>query len=144
MDNLKIREAREEDFEAVMNLSVGVYNGLDYLPAVYHNYIKEASVQQPRRLNYVAYLEEEMVGFFSIIFNSDFSNYLVSALRVSSRHRKLGIGMSLLAYYENFGPRVKTGGVTVTQMTSFANFVMSDHLLARVLQSQGGREIKNL
>ena len=139
MDNLKISEARLEDFEAVMNLSVGVYNGLDYLPAMYHNYITEASVQQPKRLNYVAYLEEEMVGFFSIIFNFDFSNYLVSALRVSTKHRKLGIGMSLLAYYENFGSKVKAG-VRVIQMTSFANFVMSDHLLTRVLQSQVGRE----
>ena len=41
--------------------------------------------------------------------------------------------MNLLAFYEKFGPRVKPG---LTQMTSFANFVMSDHLLARVLQSQ--------
>ena len=139
MDDLKIRDAREEDFEDVMNLSVGVYNGLDYLPAIYHTYIREASVDQPRRLNYVAYLEEEMVGFFSIIFNFDFSNYLVSALRVSSRHRKLGIGMSLLAYYEKCGPRVKPG---MTQMTTFANFVMSDHLLARVLQSQVRRGVQ--
>ena len=133
MDNLKIREAKEEDFEDVMNLSVGVYNGLDYLPTIYHTYITEASVDQARRLNYVAYMEEEIVGFFSISFNFDFSNYLLSALRVSSRYRKLGIGMTLLSYYEKFGPRLKSA---TTQMTSFANFVMSDHLLARVLQSQ--------
>ena len=140
MDNLKIREAKEEDFEDVMNLSVGVYNGLDYLPRLYHSYIREASADQPRRINYVAYLEEEMVGFFSIIFNFDFSNYLLSALRVSTRHRKLGIGLNLLAYYEKFGRRLKPGvGGAVTQMTTFANFVMSDHLLARVVQSQVGR-----
>ena len=72
-----------------------------------------------------------MVGFVSILFNSDSSNYMVSALRVSNTRRKLGLGMKLLTYYER--ERARPGA---TQLTSFANFVMSDHLLARVLQSQ--------
>ena len=128
---LKISPASAGHFEEVLRLSEGVYSGLDYLPVVYHTYIRDAKQNKPRRFNYVAFLGEEMVGFFSILFNSEFSNYMVSALRVSSTRRQLGLGMKLLTYYER-----ELARPGVTQLTSFANFVMSDHLFARVLQSQ--------
>ena len=130
---LKVIVATADHFEDVLGLSEGVYNGLDYLPAAYHSYIREAEAQRQRRFNYVAFIEEEMVGFFSILFNSDLSNYMVSALRVSTQRRGLGLGMKLLSYYER--EKALPG---VSQLTSFANFVMSDKLFARVIQSQGG------
>ena len=38
---LVVREARHEDYQAVMDINHNVYYGLDYLPAKYHNLLRD-------------------------------------------------------------------------------------------------------
>ena len=44
-----IRPARPEDYEGVMAISVDLYDGMDIIPEVYHDYLAD-----PNRVFYVA------------------------------------------------------------------------------------------
>ena len=39
-----VRPARADDFDAVMAVNPWVYDGTDYLPAMYHEYLKKPQV----------------------------------------------------------------------------------------------------
>ena len=41
MDNVTVREATFSDYEAVMEISRGVFRGHDYLPSMYHIYMHD-------------------------------------------------------------------------------------------------------
>ena len=46
--DIVVRKARPEDYEAVMDIDRNMYNGTDYLPSKYHQYLKD-----PNRHAYV-------------------------------------------------------------------------------------------
>ena len=41
MDKIVLERAQHSDFDEVMKISHGVYNGNDYLPYVYHNWVAQ-------------------------------------------------------------------------------------------------------
>ena len=52
-----VRLATERDYEGVMNINRDVYGGMDYLPALYHSYIRN-----PLRVCAVAVMDGQIVS----------------------------------------------------------------------------------
>jgi len=77
------RRALQDDWDHIARVSQGVYEGQDYLPTVYSSWMVEEETEDPIRFNFVAVLGEAVVGFFSLLFTSDRSAFILSAERVS-------------------------------------------------------------
>ena len=57
LENMEVRPARLEDREAVLAIAQGLYDGRDYLPAKYNQYL-----QDPNRAAIVAWIGGKAVG----------------------------------------------------------------------------------
>ncbi|KAM3926663.1 putative N-acetyltransferase 16 [Leptodactylus fuscus] len=78
--------ATAEDYEEVMSISGGIYNGMDYLPFKYHAWLKD-----PQRRTYLAKCEGKVVGFESFILVDDGTTAVVEGLRVAPWMRGRGV-----------------------------------------------------
>ncbi|XP_044139205.1 histidine N-acetyltransferase-like [Bufo gargarizans] len=78
--------ATAEDYEELISMSRGLYNGLDYLPFRYHSWLKE-----PQRTMFVAKCEGKVVGFTSIVLVDDGTTAGVEDLRVAPWIRGHGV-----------------------------------------------------
>ncbi|XP_044132852.1 histidine N-acetyltransferase-like [Bufo gargarizans] len=79
--------ATAEDYEELMSISSGLYNGVDYVPVKYHTWLKE-----PQRRMFVARCEGKVVGFESFIVVDDGTTAVVEDLRVAAEMRRRGVG----------------------------------------------------
>ncbi|XP_040271781.1 histidine N-acetyltransferase-like [Bufo bufo] len=70
--------AAAEDYEEVMSISGGIYNGTDYLPFRYHKWLEE----RQRRM-FLGKCEGKVVGFESFILVDDGTTAVVEGLRVA-------------------------------------------------------------
>ncbi|XP_069838238.1 histidine N-acetyltransferase-like isoform X1 [Dendropsophus ebraccatus] len=70
--------AAAEDYEEVMSISVGIYNGTDQLPFRYHAWLKD-----PQRRMILAKCEGKVVGFVAIILVDDGTTAVLESLRVA-------------------------------------------------------------
>ncbi len=57
IDGLVCRLATVEDYQGVVDIDHNIYDGADYIPYRYHQYIKD-----PNRLCFVATKDKEVVG----------------------------------------------------------------------------------
>ncbi|XP_066449868.1 probable N-acetyltransferase 16 [Eleutherodactylus coqui] len=78
--------ATAEDYEEVMSISGGIYNGVDYLPFRYHAWLKD-----PQRRMFLAKCEGKVVGFESFILLDDGTTAVVEGLRVAPWMRGRGL-----------------------------------------------------
>ncbi|XP_073510517.1 probable N-acetyltransferase 16 [Phyllobates terribilis] len=78
--------ATAEDYEEVMSISGGIYNGTDYLPFRYHAWLKD-----PQRRMFLAKCEGKVVGFESFILVDDGTTAVVEGLRVAPWMRGQGV-----------------------------------------------------
>jgi len=83
LHKITYRRALQDDWDNIARVSQGVYEGQDYLPNVYSSWMVEEEREDPIRFNFVAVLGEAVVGFFSLLFTSDRSAFILSAERVS-------------------------------------------------------------
>ncbi|CAH1798181.1 unnamed protein product [Owenia fusiformis] len=93
--SVKIREARLEDFDGVMDINKDVYEGLDYLPYKYHMYIKEGQ-SKGNRICLVAETNEGKIVAFRMAFLVDEGHTLIAqAVRVHPKYTSKGINKLL-------------------------------------------------
>ncbi|XP_051900491.1 histidine N-acetyltransferase-like [Pristis pectinata] len=85
--------AQADDFEQVMSISVDIYNGLDYLPVRYHNWLKE-----PLRRVILAKKEGRVVALVSVCVIDDGHTAVVEGLRVAPNERGKGIAGLIQRY----------------------------------------------
>ncbi|XP_069838120.1 histidine N-acetyltransferase-like [Dendropsophus ebraccatus] len=78
--------AKAEDYEEVMSISGGIYNGTDYLPFRYHAWLKD-----PQRRMILAKCEEKVVAFESFILVDDGTTAVLEGLRVAPWLRGRGV-----------------------------------------------------
>ncbi|XP_075061137.1 histidine N-acetyltransferase-like [Mixophyes fleayi] len=78
--------ATAEDYDEVMSISGGIYNGTDYLPHRYHAWLKD-----PRRRMFLAKSEGKVVGFESFILVDGGVTAVVEGLRVAPWIRGRGV-----------------------------------------------------
>ncbi|XP_044134692.1 histidine N-acetyltransferase-like [Bufo gargarizans] len=79
--------ATAEDYEELMSISSGLFNGTDYVPLKYHTWLKE-----PQRRMFVARCEGKVVAFESFILVDDGTTAVMEGLRVATEMRKRGVG----------------------------------------------------
>ena len=60
-NDIKVREATPDDYEAVMAIDTNIYDGYDYLPKMYHTYMKD-----PRRTGYVLEVNGRIVSKYTL------------------------------------------------------------------------------
>jgi len=75
----QLRKATTSDYEAVFNINKNVYEGNDYLPEIYEQWIQDSS-----RDNFVVLSADEVVGFFSLSSYKldEYEVYVEQALRL--------------------------------------------------------------
>lgn len=78
--------ATAEDYEDVMSISGGIYNGTDYLPFRYHAWLKD-----PQRRMFLAKCEGKVVGFESFLLVDDGTTAVLEGLRVAPWIRGRGV-----------------------------------------------------
>ncbi|XP_075061134.1 putative N-acetyltransferase 16 [Mixophyes fleayi] len=78
--------ATAEDYDEVMSISGGIYNGADYLPHRYHAWLKD-----PCRRMFLAKSEGKVVGFESFLLVDGGVTAVVEGLRVAPWLRGLGV-----------------------------------------------------
>ena len=62
--HVNLCEAKSSDYEAVMAIDKGIYDGFDYLPHMYHYYL-----QDPNRICYVLKVNGRIVSYhFEVVF----------------------------------------------------------------------------
>ena len=137
MDKVPItfRTAFLHDMDAILEMSRGVYAGMDYLPAKYKSWIKE-EVTKGKRRNFVVESDssKEVVGFFSILFNQTNTKYIMLAARVSQMWRGKGIFHRIQCFVKSFPQYEK---INATQMSVFVNYWLSDEDTNRKIQREG-------
>jgi len=132
------RKATLEDWKDIERVSQGVYEGQDYLPSVYNAWIIEEETERIPRFNFVAELDGNIVGFFSLLFTRDRSTFILSAERVAREVQGQGIGGDICRFAAQFAREKKEAvGVPVYQIVSFADAFISDKSLERKLVAEG-------
>ena len=66
---LVFRRGTEEDYQAVLDINKNLYGGWDYIPALYHKYVKD-----PKRVTTLAVLDGKVVSATDIIIYSRVNN----------------------------------------------------------------------
>ncbi|XP_040271077.1 histidine N-acetyltransferase-like [Bufo bufo] len=79
--------ATAEDYEELMSISSGLFNGTDYVPVKYHTWLKE-----PQRRMFVGRCEGKVVAFESFIVLDDGTTAVMEGLRVAAEMRRRGVG----------------------------------------------------
>ncbi|XP_040272100.1 probable N-acetyltransferase 16 [Bufo bufo] len=85
--------ATDEDYEELMFISSGIYNGMDFLPFWYHSWLKE-----PNRRMIVAKCEGKVVGFISFILVDDGTTAVSQGLRVAPWIRNRGVAALITSF----------------------------------------------
>ena len=104
---ITIRLAKEEDFDEVIQVSEGIYDGLDYLPGKFHQWL-----QSPDQLVFVAELQGKVVGLRVATIMPDRQTFVARALRVHRDHRGQGLSYQIMhavdAYVLQLYPEIST------------------------------------
>ena len=87
---IQCRLASAADYEEILEMSEGIYDGYDYLPFVFHQWLKE-----PNRLVFVAQLEGKLVGLSSIHIISGGKTCVTQQLRIHPNYRSKRLGSYL-------------------------------------------------
>ena len=87
---IECRLASAADYEEILEMSEGIYDGYDYLPFVFHQWLKE-----PNRLVFVAQLDGKLVGLCSTSIISGGTTCTSQALRIHPNYRRKRLGSYL-------------------------------------------------
>ncbi|XP_063787008.1 histidine N-acetyltransferase-like [Pseudophryne corroboree] len=77
-EGITILPATAEDYEELMAISVGIYNGTDYLPCSYHEWLED-----PQRRMFVAKCEGKVVGFQTFLLVDGGVTAVMEGLRIA-------------------------------------------------------------
>ncbi|XP_078603201.1 putative N-acetyltransferase 16 [Branchiostoma floridae x Branchiostoma japonicum] len=95
--DLSYRLASHGDYDAVMRISEGIYDGTDYLPAFFHSYIDDPDVTV-----FLAVTGDQVVGLRACRFTERGTVFLVKAARVAPDWRGQGVDRKLSLYQEEW------------------------------------------
>jgi len=138
LGKVSYRKATLEDWGDIERVSQGVYEGQDYLPSFYNAWIIEEETERTPRFNFVAELDGNVVGFFSLLFTRDLSTFILSATRVAREVQGRGIRGDICRFAATFARgQQEAPGVPVHQVVSFADAFISEQSLERKLVAEG-------
>ncbi|CAH1265731.1 NAT16 [Branchiostoma lanceolatum] len=91
------RLACHGDYDAVMRMSEGIYEGTDYLPAFFHSYIDDPDVTV-----FLAAVGDQVVGLRASKFTESGTVFIVKAARVAPDWRGQGVDRKMSLYQEEW------------------------------------------
>ena len=125
MEEVRFRLARLSDFDEVVNLSRGIYNGHDYLPLEFHRWMKTEDFAVM-----VAVVGEKLVGLRAGFIVDDGKTCIRRAGRVLPEYRGRGVSKKLSQVLDDYVrhnfPRV----IQVRFVTTYNDF--SENTLAKL------------
>ncbi|XP_034553244.1 histidine N-acetyltransferase-like [Notolabrus celidotus] len=89
--------AEEQDFQQVLDVCRGAFNGLDYLPVSFHRWLCE-----PGRLVFIARMKDRVVGLESALLVDGGQTAVFQGLRVASDLRGRGIAGGLQRHITDY------------------------------------------
>lgn len=84
-DNISFRLANEQDIQAILEMSKGIYGGRDYLPYAIHGWF-----QANDRHMFVAELQGKVIGFQAAVITDGGHSILCHSLRIHKEYRGRG------------------------------------------------------
>ena len=100
MDYVKFRLAAKTDLPDVLEMSEGVFGGIDYLPIEFLNYLRD-----PNRQILIAEIDGKPVGLRVLHIVDDGETVGCSCLRVHAKYRGQGIGRRIIKESRDFVKR---------------------------------------
>ncbi len=103
MAKLKLVKAEEKHFQGVLDISKGVYEGLDYLPGVYHVWLEQEAGYSDWRKNVVLLDEQDrVIGFQSFLLQDKSRRVIAQALRIDKSVQGRGLGREFMKMCRDF------------------------------------------
>ncbi|XP_078619525.1 histidine N-acetyltransferase-like [Branchiostoma floridae x Branchiostoma japonicum] len=93
--NLSVRLASHEDYDAVIRMSKDIYGETDYLPAFYHSFIDD-----PNTRVFIAVLGKQVVGLLVAIITEGGKAFISTSARIAAAWRKTGVLWKLEKYQD--------------------------------------------
>nr|XP_014351258.1 PREDICTED: uncharacterized protein LOC102352713 [Latimeria chalumnae] len=115
--DLEIRLAREEDFEEVVAMSSGIFDGMDYLPAKYHSWLQEHN-----RFVLLGKKGGKVVALESAFIIDDGETAVLEGLRVAPWERGKGIAKVIQRHCTDFLKNHYPGVKILRGMTAEGSF----------------------
>lgn len=91
MKEITIRKAVATDFEAILEMSEGIYSGHDYFPCVFC-----AWLGKPNRIIFVAQYGDKLIGLRAIHVVDGGKTFISQGLRIHPKFRGLGLSSRLI------------------------------------------------
>lgn len=91
MKDITIRKAVACDFEAVLEMSEGIYSGHDYFPCVFHQWLDKSN-----RTIFVAQCGGKLIGLRAIHIVDEGKTFISQGLRIHPKFRGLGLSSRLI------------------------------------------------
>ena len=91
MKEITIRKAVAADLEAILEISEGIYNGHDYFPCVFLQWLTK-----PNRTIFVAQHGDQLIGLRAIHIVDEGKTFISQGLRIHPRFRGLGLSSRLI------------------------------------------------
>lgn len=97
MKEIVVRKAREDDFQAIIEMSEGIYQGHDYFLCVFHDWL-----QTLHRLIFVAEFDGKVVGLRAINIVDNGKTFISQGLRIHPDFRGQGLSSRLIDAVHDF------------------------------------------
>ena len=91
MKDVVVRVARASDYEAVVEMSQGIYEGHDYFPCVFLQWLKKQN-----RAIFVAELDSKLIGLRALHIVDDGKTFISQGLRIHPNFRGKGLSSHLI------------------------------------------------
>ena len=130
MDAFSVRFACEDDYESVLEISQGVYGDQDYLPNIYHTWVKD-----PHHLIFLGLSGKHIVGLLVANITDGDKTLVLKAMRVYKKLRGKGfcskMSSEVYAYIRYHYP-------TIVRVRCV---VANGYELAHLLQQKDGKNV---
>ena len=103
LDKVRLARALPEHFQPILDISHGIYNGLDYFASVYHAWLDEEE-RDPAARRSVVLLDQDnkVAGYQSFLFMDSGRRVLAQALRIDPRLKGRGVGKRFMELCRHF------------------------------------------
>ena len=107
LDQLHLAKATRDHYQPILDISEGVYDGLDYFTGVYYKWITQEEVDPMKRRNIVLLdADDRVIGFQSYMFQDGGKRVLVQALRIDPSLKGMGVGKKFMELCREFIARI--------------------------------------
>ena len=132
MVKFSIRIASEEDYDSVLEMSQGIYDGRDYLPCIYHQWLKDTN-----HYVFLGISDGNIVGLLVAYISDENKTLIHQALRIHRNYRGKGFSSKLTSEVNTW---VRCNYPTVVKIRS-AVAVAPSHEITHAIHGKEGEHV---